>query len=171
MSSCKNRSHQSYISGGGPTGVEFAAELHDLLHSDIRRHYPSLAKIAKINLYDVAPSILGTFDKSLASWVVLEWSGSVSWVNFWQICGTEFPKRWDKYQDEPSCREGGEGGFGYLLPWQQHWPSAAFRERCLSKNREKVNLGQLYLTRALTGRFLQSILAFWYGAQDWLPIR
>ncbi|TFK29454.1 FAD/NAD(P)-binding domain-containing protein [Coprinopsis marcescibilis] len=54
------------IVGGGPTGVEFSAELHDLLHTDIQRHYPrSLARLAKITLYDVAPNILGTFDQSL----------------------------------------------------------------------------------------------------------
>ncbi|KAI0325734.1 FAD/NAD(P)-binding domain-containing protein [Cubamyces sp. BRFM 1775] len=53
------------IVGGGPTGVEFAAELHDFLHSDIARHYPALARMAKINLYDVAPVILGGFDTGL----------------------------------------------------------------------------------------------------------
>ncbi|RPD52496.1 FAD/NAD(P)-binding domain-containing protein [Lentinus tigrinus ALCF2SS1-6] len=53
------------IVGGGPTGVEFAAELHDLLHTDIARHYPSLAAMAKINLYDVSPVILGGFDEGL----------------------------------------------------------------------------------------------------------
>ena len=52
--------------GGGPTGVEFAAELHDLLHTEIKRHYPTLAQMAKITLYDVAPNILGSFDRSLA---------------------------------------------------------------------------------------------------------
>lgn len=53
------------IVGAGPTGVEFAAELHDLLHAEIWEHYPSLAKMARINLYDVAPSILGMFDSNL----------------------------------------------------------------------------------------------------------
>lgn len=54
------------IVGGGPTGVEFAAELHDLLHTDIARHYPrNLVRLARINLYDVAPNILGMFDQSL----------------------------------------------------------------------------------------------------------
>jgi len=53
------------IVGGGPTGVEFAAELHDLLHTDLARAYPHLAHMAKISLYDVAPQILGSFDKSL----------------------------------------------------------------------------------------------------------
>ncbi len=53
------------IVGGGPTGVEFAAELHDLLHTDMNKHYPSLAAMARINLYDVASSILGGFDAGL----------------------------------------------------------------------------------------------------------
>lgn len=53
------------LAGGGPTGVEFSAELHDLLHAEIERHYPALARMAKITLYDVAPNILGNFDKSL----------------------------------------------------------------------------------------------------------
>jgi len=51
--------------GGGPTGVEFSAELHDLLHKEVRIHYPALEKLARITLYDVAPNILATFDKSL----------------------------------------------------------------------------------------------------------
>ncbi|KAI0795504.1 NDE1, mitochondrial external NADH dehydrogenase [Abortiporus biennis] len=53
------------IVGGGPTGVEFAAELHDLLGTDVKRHFPTLAKLARITLLDVAPSILGSFDRGL----------------------------------------------------------------------------------------------------------
>ncbi|KAF8803351.1 FAD/NAD(P)-binding domain-containing protein [Phlegmacium glaucopus] len=53
------------VVGGGPTGVEFSAELYDLLHSDIAKHYPVLAKLAKITIYDVASNILGSFDQSL----------------------------------------------------------------------------------------------------------
>jgi len=48
--------------------VEFAAELHDLLHSDIKRHYPTLAWMARISLDDVAPNILGSFDSGLQEW-------------------------------------------------------------------------------------------------------
>ncbi len=58
------------IVGGGPTGVEFSAELYDLLHTDMAEHYPALARMARINLYDVAPSILGSFDKNLVEYVL-----------------------------------------------------------------------------------------------------
>ncbi|KAJ7057162.1 FAD/NAD(P)-binding domain-containing protein [Mycena amicta] len=56
------------IVGGGPTGVEFAAELYDLLHAEFAVHYPSLAKLAKITIYDVAPNILGSFDRTLVEY-------------------------------------------------------------------------------------------------------
>ena len=58
------------IVGGGPTGIEFAAELHDLLASDLHRHYPVLAPMARITVYDVAPSILAAFDGALVEYAV-----------------------------------------------------------------------------------------------------
>ncbi|KAG9122806.1 hypothetical protein FRC07_000650 [Ceratobasidium sp. 392] len=59
------------IVGGGATGVEFAAELHDLLHDDLPALYPGHGKSlveehAKITIYDVAPRILGMFDTALS---------------------------------------------------------------------------------------------------------
>lgn len=60
-----------FLPGGGPTGVEFAAELHDLLHEEMEQHYPNLTRLAKISLYDVAPNILGNFDSDLAEFVFL----------------------------------------------------------------------------------------------------
>ncbi|EIN05070.1 FAD/NAD(P)-binding domain-containing protein [Punctularia strigosozonata HHB-11173 SS5] len=56
------------VVGGGPTGVEWAAELHDLVSSDIPRYYPSLVPLISITLYDVAPHILGNFDSSLQAY-------------------------------------------------------------------------------------------------------
>lgn len=56
------------IVGGGPTGVEFAAELHDLLATDMVRHYPTLAHLARITIYDVAPRILSAFDAGLVEY-------------------------------------------------------------------------------------------------------
>ncbi|KAI0316210.1 FAD/NAD(P)-binding domain-containing protein [Amylostereum chailletii] len=54
------------VVGGGPTGVEFSAELFDLIHTDLMRAFPYLAREARITLYDVAPQILGSFDAGLA---------------------------------------------------------------------------------------------------------
>ncbi|KAF8651515.1 hypothetical protein AX16_004711 [Volvariella volvacea WC 439] len=56
------------IVGGGPTGVEFGAELFDFIHTDVQKHYPHLARLCKITIYDVAPSILGSFDQNLVKY-------------------------------------------------------------------------------------------------------
>lgn len=51
------------IVGGGPTGVEFSAELHDFVEQDVYRLYPHLKGLVNITLYDVAPHILLSFDE------------------------------------------------------------------------------------------------------------
>ncbi|KAK6858929.1 pyridine nucleotide-disulfide [Apiospora arundinis] len=43
------------IVGGGPTGIEFAAELHDLIRDDLSKLYPGLQGFVGITIYDVAP--------------------------------------------------------------------------------------------------------------------
>lgn len=56
------------VVGGGPTGVELSAELHDLITQDLAYYYPKAAPFAKITIYDVAPRILGAFDAKLAAY-------------------------------------------------------------------------------------------------------
>jgi NADH dehydrogenase FAD-containing subunit len=56
------------VVGGGPTGIEFAAELHDLVHDDLARMYPNLMSYVSITIYDIAPKVLPMFDKKLAAY-------------------------------------------------------------------------------------------------------
>lgn len=58
------------VVGGGPTGIEFAAELHDLIHDDLRHIYPDLIPLVKITVYDVAPKVLPMFDQALADYAM-----------------------------------------------------------------------------------------------------
>ncbi|MED6145616.1 External alternative NAD(P)H-ubiquinone oxidoreductase B3, mitochondrial [Stylosanthes scabra] len=53
------------IVGGGPTGVEFAAELHDFVHEDLSKLYPSLKNYVKITLLEAGDHILNMFDKRI----------------------------------------------------------------------------------------------------------
>ncbi|MBM2840389.1 MAG: putative dehydrogenase [Bacteroidetes bacterium] len=53
------------ICGGGPTGVEFAAELNDFLMEDLRHSYPELVAEARIVLVEAGKEILNTFDEKL----------------------------------------------------------------------------------------------------------
>lgn len=46
------------IIGGGPTGMEFGAELSDLVNEDLLKLYPDLKGKVKITVYDVADRVL-----------------------------------------------------------------------------------------------------------------
>ncbi|KAI1610661.1 NADH dehydrogenase [Exophiala viscosa] len=61
------------IVGGGPTGMEFAACLSDLIRQDISRIHPQLMKYIRITLYDVAPKVLPMFDATLADYAVKQY--------------------------------------------------------------------------------------------------
>ena len=54
--------------GGGPTGMEFAAVLSDLIQEDMEKVYPSLKGQAKVTVYEVAPKVLSMFDDALAKY-------------------------------------------------------------------------------------------------------
>ncbi|XP_059661996.1 external alternative NAD(P)H-ubiquinone oxidoreductase B1, mitochondrial-like [Cornus florida] len=55
------------IVGGGPTGVEFAAELHDFLNEDLVKLYPTVKDLVKISLIQSGDHILNTFDERISS--------------------------------------------------------------------------------------------------------
>lgn len=56
------------VVGGGPTGMEFAGVLADLIHEDLMKVYPSLKGYGNVTVYDVADDVLGMFDKSLSKY-------------------------------------------------------------------------------------------------------
>ncbi|KAJ3028144.1 NADH:ubiquinone oxidoreductase [Rhizophlyctis rosea] len=56
------------VVGGGPTGVEYAAELHDFLIEDLGHWYPELASKIKITLIEAMPHVLPMFSKELINY-------------------------------------------------------------------------------------------------------
>ncbi|KAL5716605.1 NADH:ubiquinone reductase (non-electrogenic) [Ranunculus cassubicifolius] len=55
------------VVGGGPTGVEFAAELHDFIEEDLCKLYPKVKDFVKITLLEGAGHILSMFDKRITA--------------------------------------------------------------------------------------------------------
>ncbi|KAJ1859263.1 NADH:ubiquinone oxidoreductase [Coemansia sp. RSA 1822] len=53
------------VVGGGPTGIEYAGELHDFLTDDLSQWYPQLAHRVRITLVEALPNVLPAFDKKL----------------------------------------------------------------------------------------------------------
>ncbi|CDR99976.1 hypothetical protein [Sporisorium scitamineum] len=58
------------VVGGGPTGSEFAAELHDLIKDDLSRLYPNLRRYPLIRILDAGSTILSSFDAGLADYAM-----------------------------------------------------------------------------------------------------
>ncbi|XVF27734.1 hypothetical protein REPUB_Repub14bG0134300 [Reevesia pubescens] len=55
------------IVGGGPTGVEFAAELHDFVNEDVVKLYPKVQEFVKITVLEATDHILNMFDKRITN--------------------------------------------------------------------------------------------------------
>lgn len=55
------------VVGGGPTGVEFAAELHDFVKEDLVKLYPMLKDLVTITLLEAGDHILNMFDQRITS--------------------------------------------------------------------------------------------------------
>ncbi len=58
------------VVGGGPTGVEFAAEMHDFIKDDVARWFPDLEPLARITLLEARGEILSTFDAKLGAYAI-----------------------------------------------------------------------------------------------------
>eukprot|EP01097_Dermamoeba_algensis_P003664 TRINITY_DN251_c0_g1_i2.p1 TRINITY_DN251_c0_g1~~TRINITY_DN251_c0_g1_i2.p1 ORF type:complete len:284 (-),score=69.92 TRINITY_DN251_c0_g1_i2:864-1715(-) len=64
----KKRLLSFVIVGGGPTSVEFAAELHDFLKEDVHKWYPDLESLVKVTLVEGGKSLLGSFRPEVSSY-------------------------------------------------------------------------------------------------------
>eukprot|EP00475_Leptophrys_vorax_P030006 TRINITY_DN4459_c0_g1_i1.p1 TRINITY_DN4459_c0_g1~~TRINITY_DN4459_c0_g1_i1.p1 ORF type:complete len:455 (-),score=107.72 TRINITY_DN4459_c0_g1_i1:74-1384(-) len=58
------------VVGGGPTSVEFAAELYDFISEDVRKWFPESKEHVRITLVEAGPVLLNAFDKSLSDYAL-----------------------------------------------------------------------------------------------------
>jgi NADH:ubiquinone reductase (non-electrogenic) len=58
------------IIGGGPTGVELAAELDELVHLHLLKIYRDLEGMVRVSVYDVADRMLGQFGERLSEYAI-----------------------------------------------------------------------------------------------------
>ncbi|CAN6600166.1 external alternative NADH-ubiquinone oxidoreductase, mitochondrial [Trichomonascus vanleenenianus] len=61
----RKRLLHTVVVGGGPTGVEFAAELQDFFEDDLKKWIPDIAKDFKVTLVEALPNVLPSFSKQL----------------------------------------------------------------------------------------------------------
>jgi NADH dehydrogenase FAD-containing subunit len=58
------------VCGGGPTGVEAAAEIHDLIHEELSESYPELSPFARVVVVEALGRLLTSFDEALAEYTL-----------------------------------------------------------------------------------------------------
>eukprot|EP00741_Cyanophora_paradoxa_P022379 tig00021462_g21605.t1 len=56
------------VVGGGPTGVEYAAELHDFIRDDASRFFPHLTPYVKITLIESLDHVLSMFSRQISDY-------------------------------------------------------------------------------------------------------
>ena len=56
------------VVGGGPTGVEFAAEVQDFLREDVSKIYPGIKDRVKVTLVQSRDHILNTYDQTISEY-------------------------------------------------------------------------------------------------------
>jgi len=53
------------VVGGGPTGVEFCAEIADFINNDVRRSFPDIVDKMKVTLVEALPQVLPMFSRAI----------------------------------------------------------------------------------------------------------
>ena len=58
------------VVGGGPTGVELLAEMHDFVIDDLKKSFPGVVNDVRLTLLEATGEILGTFDEVLRAYTL-----------------------------------------------------------------------------------------------------
>lgn len=68
------------ICGGGPTGVEFAAELFDLLNEDLLYSFPRILRNEiSVHIVQSRSHILNTYDEALSKFAEVRFESTMDW--------------------------------------------------------------------------------------------
>ncbi|KAF2195408.1 nucleotide-binding domain-containing protein [Zopfia rhizophila CBS 207.26] len=144
------------VVGGGPTGIEFSAELHDIIKEDLAKIYPELIPFHEITVYDVADKVLPMFDEKLARYAVQTFSRegiSIKTKHHVQELRTGLPGESvakEDIKDEHACytlkiKEEGEIGAGMVV-WSTGLMMNPFVARALRQVPELPKTGIECLT-------------------------
>ena len=142
------------VVGGGPTGIEFSAEMHDIIREDLAKLYPELMPFYSITVYDVAPRVLSMFDQNLAKYAMDTFAREgieIKTSHHVQELRKGFPdseKGNQSIKDPLTCftlktREQGELGVGMVV-WSTGLMMNPFVEHALSKVRSFPGMHMLY---------------------------
>ena len=126
------------VVGGGPTGVEFAAEMHDFIKEDLEEYYRDLIPYIRITLLEAGAQILNTFDAALGAYTLRQFSRQGIEVR------TKSPVvRVEK--DRVVLRDGTRITFGVLVWSTGIAPAPLVRKLSLAKDKANRLVTDVYL--------------------------
>lgn len=110
------------------------------------RHYPSLARMAKITLYDVAPVILGSFDKGLQQSVNYVTAGdnrctALHWsclTRAWRHAEKKFRREGINIMTQHHVERVEAVRIMHLIYVGRGWRGTSYRTGCMWRRKEKV---------------------------------
>eukprot|EP01133_Synstelium_polycarpum_P004223 gene4223-4923_t len=138
------------VVGGGPTGVEFCAELNDLLLDDVSRLFPHVPITdVKITLLEASPNILGAFDATLINKALTNFKKSGVDVR------TSTPVK-EVHDGHVVLKDGKEVPFG-LLVWSTGIGSTKFVE---SLAFDKDRVGRIMVDDHLKVKAIEGVYSF-----------
>ncbi|CAL3973100.1 unnamed protein product [Diplocarpon coronariae] len=132
------------IVGGGPTGVELAAELDELVHGHLLQIYAECGGLVSISVYDVADRMLGQFGEKLSEYAMEKFKRRDVNVRMGRhILGFE--------RGVMSVKEDGQVGFGVAVWAAGNKTCGLVEEMQGVKKDEKGNLVTDRYLRVLSG--------------------
>eukprot|EP01147_Barroeca_monosierra_P005779 gene5779-7276_t len=126
------------VVGGGPTGVEFAAELSDFIREDCTRLYPGIAKYARVILVEAGGNVLSAFDNKLRDYALKKLTSD--------ICQVRLGHRVQEVFAHEIILDNGEKLQSHCIVWSTGiGPSplvASLDKRFLTENLQSIRVGR-----------------------------
>lgn len=135
------------VVGGGPTGVEFAAELRDFVGKEISKLYPCLKDMIKLTLIGGYRGVLSTYDDEIGHYVENKFhQDSINVIKGVRV---------KKIEEGAICLQDGKTKEIQQLPYGMCVWSAGIAPRQLTKDMIKAIPDQKNRNALLTNEYLQ----------------
>ena len=118
------------VVGGGPTGVEFAAEMNDFLEKDLFKAFPRVSPDVRITLLEGTDQILSSFDATLGKYTLKQFQRNNIDVRLGSIVTRVEP-------DRVVLRDGSELAYGLLVWSTGIGPNTLVRSLPFEKDKNK----------------------------------
>ncbi|HTK82464.1 MAG TPA: FAD-dependent oxidoreductase [Bacteroidota bacterium] len=148
------------VVGGGPTGVEFAAEMNDFLEDDLSKAFPRVSPDFRITLLEATDQILSSFDAALGKYTIKQFQRSKIDVRTGSIVTRV-------EQDRVFLKDGSELRYGLLVWSTGIGPNTLVRSLPFEKDKhQRITVDEFFRVKGQTDVYAAGDCAVIHG-QDY----